>query len=115
MHNYLWRSSQLFQEWKDLFDFFLSDNMGGNINIQDDKGCTLLHCFLRCDYMKDTHQEYPQRYDSYLDKIKYLLERGSDPLLPNKKGITPIDYVKEKPYEPNSLRNEILEILETYS
>lgn len=115
MHHYLWRSVQIYFVWKDRFDFLLSDEIGGNINIQDDNGNTLLHCILKCRYEKDTHERYPKIYDSYLQKINYLLEHGADPLLENKKGVNAIDYVKKRPSNPNSFKDDILCLLESYA
>ncbi len=114
MQHYLWRHTSYFQ-FKNRFDFFLSKDIGGNINIQDDEGNTLLHNILRCHYSKERIDQNPEFYRDYLEKIIYLLEEGADPLLSNKKGITPIDYVRERPNEPNSLRNELLNLLEAYA
>lgn len=111
MQHYLWGPFQ----WKTKFDFFLSEDMGGNINIQDDQGNTLLHSILRCHYSKERQNQNPEFYENYLEKVMYFLEAGADPLLENKKGITPIDYVRQRPTELNSIRDELLHLLEAYA
>jgi len=88
-------------------------NKGANINIQDDKGKTLLHNFI-CRYKSST--VYFVGLKPYVDFLEFLLENGADPLLPDKEGNTPYQILinevgKEKNYRFIS-RDRIFEILE---
>jgi|Laugresu1bdmlbsd_1035121.scaffolds.fasta_scaffold03177_2 hypothetical protein len=56
---------------------------GANINIQDDNGDTFLHYFI--NHFSYLHV-YEETKRTYLDFLEFLLNNGSDPLLPNKKG-----------------------------
>jgi uncharacterized protein (UPF0297 family) len=56
-----------------------------NINIQDNDGNTYLHHFMQYFAWK---RVYPEGQSTYLEFLKFMLENGADPSLPNKKGDT---------------------------
>lgn len=92
----------------EVIDFLLSHE-SCDINMPDDKGYTPLHLLLELHiqdeaFEKDTFTKSPV----YL-LFESLLERGADPLLPNRAGETPLSYVKRLPSEQ---RNALLVLLE---
>lgn len=88
-------------------------NKGANINIQDDKGKTLLHNLI-CRYKFST--VYFVGLKLYVDFLDFLLENGADPLLADKEGNTPYNILlnevgNNKQYRFIS-RERIVELLE---
>jgi hypothetical protein len=104
--------------WKDTFDLILSDDIGFNINLQDIYGDNIILSILRKDYY-DEEDFYPdEREDKYIqiynDKITYLLEKGADPLLENKEGLSAIEYARNLKSFPQTQKDDLIRILERY-
>lgn len=104
--------------WKDTFDIILSDDIGFNINLQDIYGDNIILSILRKDYY-DEEDFYPEeREDEYIEiynnKITYLLEKGADPLLENKEGLSAIEYAHNLKTFPQNQKDNLIRILERY-
>lgn len=85
---------------------------GANINIQDDKGRTLLYNYI---YMYRSSVVYFVGLKLYVDFLDFLLENGADPCIPDKEGNTPYNILlkevgKESNYRYIS-RDRIIEML----
>ena len=104
--------------WEKTFNIILSDDIGFNINLQDKYGQNILLSLLRKDYY-DKEDFYPEeRQDKYIQnynqKIIYLLEKGADPLLEDKEGISAIEYACNLKTFPQYQKDDLIRILERY-
>lgn len=102
-----------------------------NINLQNTNGSTILYALLDF-YYRDDIQEYdddennPDHHHAavqYHDHLRthirpyaeYLLQRGADPLLHNKRGETPLTFVESLTRCPLQEKEALLALLQTYA
>jgi len=101
--------------WLKTFEIILSDNIGFNINLQDKYGGNILLSVLRKDYEDFYPKEIEEKYiQNYNEKIIYLLEKGADPLLEDKEGISPIEYARNLKTFSRKQKDDLISILERY-
>jgi hypothetical protein len=105
-------------EWINIFEYFLSDEVGFNINLQDNNGNNILLTILYFDYNDNEDFYEVERLDKYIkisiEKLTYLLERGADPLLENKKGVCALEYARELKTFPQHQKEELIKLFERY-
>lgn len=101
-----YRSENVF----DLWEYLLSDGVGYNINLQDSQGNNiLLSLLLRLDYYADDEHNLLST-----QKITYLLQKGADPLLENKDGVSAWSHVCHSARCPQETKNRFIQLLEKY-
>jgi len=103
--------------WQLPFNYITSLD-GFNINIQNESGENALLEILREDYYDKEDFNREDREEKYIeiynDKIRFLLEKGSDPLLEDKQGVSALDYVKNLTTFPEQQKNRLITILKKY-
>jgi hypothetical protein len=100
--------------WQLSFNYITSVD-GLNINIQNDLGENVLLETLREDYNDNDIQDREEKYiEIYNDKIRFLLEKGSDPLIEDKDGISSIEYARNLTTFTEKQKNILINILEEY-
>jgi hypothetical protein len=104
------------QETFALWDELLS--LGYDINLQDSVGDNALLAFLRFEYYDgEEYDEEDRLEESLLDanqKIAYLLQRGADPLLENKDGVSAWSYVRTLSTFPQQVKDRLVQLLAHY-
>jgi hypothetical protein len=100
-------------DWEKKMDYLLSEKVGYNINIQQRDGDNSLFSFIRCCY-DEFFEEGEDVLLKYNEKIVYLLEKGSDPLLPDKEGICILEYLKNLMSIEEHKKQELIQLIERY-
>jgi hypothetical protein len=104
-------------EWLNIFEYILSDEVGFNINLQDNNGNNILLTILYFYYYDNQDFYEDERLDIYIkicnEKLIYLIQRGADPLLENKKGVCALDYARELKTFPQYQKEELIRIFES--
>lgn len=96
----------------------LLDEFGSNINIQNAGGVTPLYTLVSYSYDIDTEFAFSCNdswYEKANSRIECFLERGADPLLTKKDGVSTLDYVRSMPRLEESYRTRLISILERYA
>jgi len=133
-------TSLLHAYYKDveLLDYLLGPEVRMNINLQTANGSTILYALLDFYYRDDIFENdvddeededeedededeedgmvhYLERLQSQIrPHVEYLLQRGADPLLPNKCGESPLSFVESLTRCPLQEKEALLALLQTY-
>lgn len=105
------------QDWKDKWDYLLSEEVGYNVNIQSCHGENCLLSFIRICYDEDYFDQEEAVLLEYNKKIMYLLEKGADPLLTDKQGTCALKYVIDlESFEgfTEEQKEKMIQLLESY-
>lgn len=90
-------SSHLFAEqilmqrenkWEAQMEYYIS--IGGNINLQDENGVSLIGTMLMCQRMNIHNANV-----DYLKRIRFLLNNGADPMLEDHSGMTSLEFARD--------------------
>jgi hypothetical protein len=76
------------EEWEAQMEYYQS--IGGNVNLQDGDGASLLATILMCQRMNLHHAQV-----DYTKRIRFLLDKGADPLLEDHSGMTALDFARD--------------------
>jgi hypothetical protein len=93
-------------------DYILSQEVGFNINLQNSYGENVILSTLRLYFYQYEQTDYV--FERYNRLINYLLERGADPLLEDKEGISPIQYVIDLKTFDETQKIHLIKILKKY-
>jgi hypothetical protein len=112
-------SMYYYTSWTNMFEYLLSPEIGYDINIQSEDGDNcLLSIISEYYYDNDNRNNIEEREEENLlicnEKLRYLLERGADPLLQNKEGICALDYARNLETFTQEIQIRLVQLLEIY-
>jgi hypothetical protein len=102
--------------WESTIEYLLSQEV--NINLQNEYGENIILTILRWDYYDKEDFYEDERQDKYIlkfnERLIFLLEKGADPLLTDKKGISALEYAYNLKTFSQDVKANLIRILEMY-
>lgn len=97
----------------DAFTYLLSQ--GANVNLPNHQRNTVLHIYLSNAAATDRVRLDPF-YDRLYHTLQLMLDHGADPLLPDHRGITPLQFLQTRKLGASATQHQrLLSLLEPYT